>query len=65
MLDIRSTSVAVCEAMGRFAAAADCLRLGVSEPVACRPRMDAPTPRRWVEAAISHIGYEATQTPYW
>ena len=31
----------------------------------CRPRLDAPTPRRWVEAAISHIGYESTQTPYW
>ena len=30
-----------------------------------KARLDAPTPAKWVESAIKHIGYEATSCPYW
>lgn len=30
-----------------------------------RATLDAPSPKRWVEDAIKHIGYETTSCPYW
>ena len=30
-----------------------------------KPTMDAPTPAKWVQSAINHIGYEATSCPFW
>ena len=30
-----------------------------------RPRLDAPSPKKWAKSAAKHIGYEATSCPYW
>lgn len=30
-----------------------------------KPTIDAPTPDVWAAAAIRHIGYESTSSPYW
>ena len=30
-----------------------------------RPRLDAPSPKVWVHAAIRDVGYAQTSCPYW
>lgn len=30
-----------------------------------KPRLDAPSAAQWARAAVKHIGYETTTSPYW
>ena len=30
-----------------------------------KPTIDAPTPDVWAKAAVRHVGYESTSSPYW
>ena len=30
-----------------------------------KPRLDAPSAAQWARAAVKHIGYETTSSPYW